>query len=153
VLECVAAVRNLRDEEDVQCLLFLADEFALLQSNPFYFSAQGMDEAQRPCSLVLRDTLVRLLDCGLIRWDNGHLQAYISIVPLVAPGMLRTTISWLAALSSIERSALAQAALTLRAQGISARAPAAEGFFRPALSQLLGTDAAEALVRRLFTVR
>src|SRR5581483_9343699 len=81
VLECVAAVPNLRDAEDVQCLLFLADEFALLRPNPFYFSAPRVEGAAVPCSLVLRDTLGALLDRELIVCEEGNLRTYGGIVP------------------------------------------------------------------------
>lgn len=146
VLECVAAIPNLRDEEDVQCSLFLADEFALLRPNPFYFSGQGDEGAVAPCSLILRDTLGVLLDRGLIVRDERSLRAYSGIMPR---GLLSTAVAWLATLSPRERLALAQAVLTLRAQGLCAQARSAGPTFRQTLGQLLGSDAAESLLCRL----
>jgi hypothetical protein len=146
VLEYVAVVPNLRDEEDLQCLLFLADEFALLRPNPFYFSVQHAGEMALPCSLVLSDTLSTLLDRGLIVCEGGNLHAYGDIVPR---DPLHSALAWLAALSPIERYALAQAALALRTQGVCAQARSAREAFRQALCQTLERDAVEALLRQL----
>jgi hypothetical protein len=150
VLEYVAAVPNLRDEEDAQHLLFLADEFALLRPNPFYFSAQHAGDTMLPCSLVLRDTLNTLLDRGLIGRGQDSLYVYSDMLPRTAP---HSALAWLAALSPIERAALAQAALMLRTQGLCAHARSAGDAFRKALGQMLDGEATEALMRQLPGVR
>lgn len=146
VLEYVAAVPNLRDEEDVQHVLFLADEFALLRPNPFYFSAQHAGDRMLPCSLVLRDTLHTLLNRGLIVREEDRLCAYSESRSGTAP---QGALAWLAVLSPGERAALAQATLMLRMQGLYAQARSAGDAFRKALGQTLGGDAVEALMRRL----
>lgn len=154
LLDVVGAVRNLRDEDDVQCLVFLADEFAILLPNPFYFSLHGAADTPLPWSLVLRDTLRALLAIGLIGWENGGLRTYGDLVGTTpASGTINSRISWLATLSPRERRVLAQIALDLRDSGISLLSRDAEARFQQATIQALGAEAGDALVRRLSAVR
>ena len=145
LFELISAVRNLRDEDDVQRLVFLATEFGVLQPSPFYFSRRLVQELLTPMSLVLRDALGALLECDLLRWEGGRLCAYGDLwgPERAAPHM---DVTWLGALSATERGVLAQATLDLqRAEGNS------HAMSSPSLRLLDGVEALPA--RALAAVR
>lgn len=150
LLDTIGVVRNLRDEDDVQCLLFLAGEFALIRPNPFYFSLHTADDATQPCSLILRDTLRVLLDGNYVHWDrSGLLVAQDSLPVALHTGIDRGRLALLAALSPRERRMLAQAALELRDSGVDVRAQMADASFAQRLAQADG----DVEVHRLILMR
>jgi hypothetical protein len=153
VLGAVAVAQTLRDDEDVQCLLFLAGEFGAFDANPFYFSAQRTGERVLPCSLVLRDTLRSLLDGGYLVLRDGALRVQRVPQQTLLPGRRSTLIGWLSARTPAERRALAEAVLELRSLGTPMRARAAVVPFRQTLNRVLGAEAAEVLEHRLDILR
>src|SRR6185437_6365009 len=74
LLLLVNAVSDLRDEEDLQCLAFLAGELGILRHTPFYFSRGSASRI--PHSVVLDDTLQVSISAGLIGRESGALRAY-----------------------------------------------------------------------------
>jgi hypothetical protein len=152
LLELVAAIRDLSDEDDLQCLVFLAGELGILRPTPFYFS-RGNGCTQVPQSLVLHHTLDTCLEEGLIGWDNGCLRC-IQVEPTGGPSAVHSGISWLAMLVPFERRALTQATLELHSTGIRLLSSQAEVPFRHAITRALGwVEGAEAAERRLNMVR
>ncbi len=152
LLELVAAIRDLSDEDDLQCLVFLAGELGILRPTPFYFS-RGNGCTQVPQSLVLHHTLDTCLEAGLIGWDSGCLRCIATEAPADS-SPVRSGISWLAMLLPFERRALTQATLELHSTGIRLLSAQAEAPFRHAITRALGwVEGAEAAERRLNMVR
>jgi len=155
LFDLVCAVRNVRDEDDLQHLAFLATEFGILRQSPFCFSRFDEEEVDAPRSLVLRDSLHALMDHGLILWDGSSLRArggMTAFVTGVPP--LHRSISWLGALSPLERRVMTRTALDLHGTGVSLLSRQAEVPFRRAVSAgLSGTENAEVAVGHLSAVR
>ena len=77
LLALVRAVKNLRDELDLQCLAFLAGELGMLQNTPFCFSLALSQDRAVPESLILRDTFDTMLRQHTLGWDCGQLRALV----------------------------------------------------------------------------
>jgi hypothetical protein len=148
-------VRNVRDEDDLQCLAFLAGELGILHPSPFYFSRECARGIVVPQSLILRDTLNALLLNHDLSWDHGVLRLYADLqIPEGEPAGLAGGVSWFGALTPAERGIFAQATIDLHRLGISVLCHRAEMLFRRGVVRLLGGVAgAEASERRLNTVR
>jgi hypothetical protein len=155
LFDLVCAVPDMRDEEDVQHLAFLAGEFGVLRPSPFYFSRHDAQNLPAPCSLVLRHALASLIASGAIRRDAGGLHPCLDRVDRSRhSSALHSGIAWLSSLSSLERRALARTALHLHGNGVNLLSQRAEIPFRRALSGELGAvEGAEAAERRLSAVR
>ena len=128
--DLLCVVGNLHDNDDVQCMVFLAGEFGILHSSPFYFSRRLMEEKLAPWSLVLRDALRTLLDWKLVGWENGWLRSsptngMVDQSVHVSPD----GVAWLSALSPGERAALAQSLLDTSRSGGSASAARVKASF------------------------
>ena len=111
LLDVLRAVHDVQDEEDLQCLVFLADECGFLRPDPFCFGISLSSGTRLPWSLILRDTLEQLRGVGLVI-DDGCLRPalrYRSSGTVAPEGLAR-----LAALSASERRSLAGGALPLR---------------------------------------
>jgi hypothetical protein len=119
LVSLVKTVHNLCDEDDVQCVMFLATEFGMIRPAPFYFSRNGAHEAPGPVSLVLRDTLRELLDSAFLLWENGCLTCAggVSAVVPERECSFREDLAWIEGLSSQERKALACTALSRQNAG------------------------------------
>jgi hypothetical protein len=111
LLDVLRAVQDVQDEEDLQCLVFLADECGFLRPDPFCFGISLSSGARLPWSLILRDTLEQLRVAGLVI-DEGCLRPAPHYRPsgTIAPDGL----AWLASLPASERRTLAGGALPLR---------------------------------------
>jgi hypothetical protein len=155
LLEVVRSVRNLRDEDDVQCVAFLAGELGLLHPTPFYFSHAGGGRGQAPYSLILQGALRDLLTRHGLGWDAGGLRVHVAIPSARADSIvIGEALSWLGALSSAERKLLMQTTLDLRRGGVHLLARGAEILFRRTVARLLGAvEGAEDIERRLSAVR
>jgi hypothetical protein len=155
LLSLIQAVRNLRDEHDVQCLTFLAGELGLLRHTPFCFSRKITRERPSPESLILRDTFSTMLDGGLIGWDGGSLHS-LSDVNIEAHEQvtLHSGVSWLGSLSPHERTVLTQATVDLHASGANLLSSEADMPFRRIVARILGNaPGADASERRMCMVR
>lgn len=111
LLDVLRAVHDVQDEEDLQCLVFLADECGFLRQDPFCFGISLASGTRLPWSLILRDTLEQLRAAGLVT-DEGVLRPAPHYRPsgTAAPDGL----AQLASLSASERRTLAGGALPLR---------------------------------------
>ena len=152
LLLLVNAIPDLRDEDDLQCLAFLAGELGVLVHTPFYFSrgAGGL----MPQSVILGHTLHGCVESGLVGWENGCLRAYATPETKGSETAMTAGVTWLAMLLPAERRVLTEVTLSLHARGIHTLSPAADIPFRQAVNQALasneGTDTVE---RRLRMVR
>jgi hypothetical protein len=155
LLSLIRAVRNLRDEHDVQCLTFLAGELGLLRQTPFCFSRRITRERQSPESLILRDTFNTMLDRRLIGWQDGALQALSDTYPDDSgPVKVHHAVSWLGSLSPLERKVLTHATIDLHQSGANLLSSSADMPFRRIVARILGNAAgADASERRLSMVR
>lgn len=152
MLLLVNAVPDLRDEDDLQCLAFLAGELGILRHTPFYFS-RGSD-TRAPQSVVLSHTLRGCIEAGLVGWENGCLRAYASPETQGAEAAMTAGVSWLTLLLPSERRVLTQATLSLHGMGIHALSPLADAPFRRAVARALdASDEADTVERRLRMVR
>jgi hypothetical protein len=152
MLLLVNAVPDLRDEDDLQCLAFLAGELAVLRRTPFYFS-RGADDLL-PQSVVLSHTMRGCMEAGLIGWENGCLRAYARLETAGAETTMTAGVSWLAMLLPSERRVLTQVTLNLHGIGIHVLSPAADVPFRHAVARALrAADGADSIERRLRMVR
>jgi len=152
LLLLVNAVPDLRDEEDLQCLAFLAGELGILRHTPFYFS-RGTGP-HLPHSVVLRDTLRVSISAGLVGRENGCLRAYATPEAKGAEAQMTEGVSWLSMLVPAERRVLTQTVLNLHARGIHALSPSASVPFRHAVLGALGTaEGVDNVERRLRMVR
>ena len=146
------AVPDLRDEEDLQCLAFLASELGILRRTPFYFSRGA--GSHLPHSVVLDDTLRVSISAGLVGRESGGLRAYAAPEAKGAEAQMTAGVSWLSMLAPYERLVLTQAVLNLHACGIHALSSSASGPFRHAVLQALDSaDDADKVERRLRMVR
>jgi hypothetical protein len=155
LLALVRAVRNIRDEHDVQCLAFLAGELGLLRQTPFCFSRAISRDSFAPESLILRDTYRMMLNRRLIGWENGHLRVLLESSPDTPEHeWLHEGISWLAALVPQERHVLTQATIDLHDSGSNLLSSAADLPFRKSVARILdGAEGAAVAERRLSMVR
>lgn len=155
LMALVHNVRNVQDENDLQCVAFLAVELGILRPSPFYFSYDPAEEVSTPCSLILRDTLHALLVSHHLGWDHGALRLRTDMPPTVHEvSGVASTASWLGALSPSERGIFARVTMDLHRRGIGVLSHRAEMLFRRAVARLLGAGAGEdAGERRLSTVR
>jgi hypothetical protein len=152
LLLLVNAVSDLRDEEDLQCLAFLAGELGILRHTPFYFSRGS--GSRLPHSVVLDDTLQVSISAGLIGRESDGLRAYAAPETRATDAQMTTGISWLSMLAPHERLVLTHAVLNLHAGGIHALSSSASGPFKHAvLEALQSADDAENVERRLRMVR
>jgi hypothetical protein len=155
LLALVRAVRNIRDEHDVQCLAFLAGELGLLRHTPFCFSRAVSRDRFAPESLILRDTFRVMLNRRLIGWENGSLRALVEDNASSADHeRLHDGISWLGALQPRERHVLTQATIDLHDSGSNLLSSSADLPFRKIVASMLdGGNEATAAERRLSMVR
>jgi hypothetical protein len=153
LLALVRAVKNLRDELDLQCLTFLAGELGMLQNTPFCFSLALSQDSAAPESLILRDTFDTMLRRHMLGWEGGQLRTLVDAE--IAPddrSFIRERLTWLATLQPHERLALTRVVIQSRVSGSTVARPAAEGLLRGLLSRIKGEDVPEAVARRLGTV-
>jgi hypothetical protein len=155
LLALIRAVRNIRDEHDIQCLAFLAGEFGLLRQTPFCFSRAVSRDRFAPESLILRDTFRIMLNRRLIAWENGSLRVLVEGNPAsLDHERLHGGISWLGALLPRERHVLTQATIDLHDSGSNLLSSAADLPFRKIVAQMLdGGQEAAVAERRLSMVR
>jgi hypothetical protein len=140
LLSLVRTVQNLCDEADVQCVMFLASELGMIRPAPFYFSRSGVHGAPAPVSLVLRDTLQKLLDGAILAWENGALRCSVDLGNTVPDlDFLRTDAASLERLSVQERKALASTALNRHRTGQDQVASRIEGPSKTALAGVWGS--------------
>lgn len=152
LLLLVNAIPDLRDEDDLQCLSFLAGELGVLPHTPFYFS-RGAGSSM-PQSVVLGHTLRGCVELGLVGWENGILRAYATPETKGVEAAMTTGVTWLAMLLPSERRVLTEVTLSLHAMGIHALSPAADEPFRQAINRTLGSsEGADTVERRLRMVR
>ncbi len=152
LLLLVNAVSDLRDEEDLQCLAFLAGELGILRHTPFYFSRGS--GSRLPHSVILDDTLQISISAGLIGRESGGLRAYAMPDTKATDAQMTSGISWLSMLAPHERLVLTHAVLNLHAGGIHALSSSASGPFKHAVLEALeSADDAENVERRLRMVR
>jgi hypothetical protein len=152
LLLLVNAVSDLRDEEDLQCLVFLAGELGILRHTPFYFSRGS--GSRLPHSVILDDTLQVSIAAGLIGRESGGLRAYAAPETKGTDAQMTAGISWLSMLAPHERLVLTHAVLNLHAGGIHVLSPSASLPFKHAVLQALeSADDAENVERRLRMVR
>jgi hypothetical protein len=152
LLLLVNAVSDLRDEEDLQCLAFLAGELGILRHTPFYFSRGS--GSRLPHSVVLDDTLRVSISAGLIGRESGGLRAYAAPEARATDAQMTAGISWLSMLAPDERVVLTHAVLNLHAGGIHTLSSSASAPFKHAvLAALESADDAENVERRLRMVR
>jgi hypothetical protein len=154
LLELVYAVRNLRDESDVQCLAFLAGELGLLRETPFCFSLLPSCDGLVPESLVLRDTFHTMISHKILGWDGGNLLVLIDPSSFMDDhGVLSDGVSWLGALLPSERQMLTQVTVQLRATGGNLLSAGPNLPFQRIVSRIVRERrAAEATERNLLTV-
>jgi len=152
LLLLVNAIPDLRDDDDLQCLAFLAGELGVLPHTPFYFS-RGAGSFM-PQSVVLDHTLRECLELGLVGWENGRLRAYATPEARGAETAMTAGVSWLAMLLPSERRVLTEVTLNLHARGIHALSTAADLPFRQAVILALGSsEGADTVERRLRMAR
>ncbi len=153
LLALVRAVKNLRDESDLQCLAFLAGELGLLQNTPFCFSLALTQECAAPESLILRDTFDTMLRQRTLGWDGGQLRVLVDVETASdAPSFVRDRLTSLSTLQPNERQALARVIIQSHVSGSNEARPAAERLLRGILSRLKGEGVPEAVAGRLVTV-
>jgi len=152
LLLLVNAVSDLRDEEDLQCLAFLAGELGILRHTPFYFSRGSASRI--PHSVVLDDTLQVSISAGLIGRESGALRAYAAPETEGTDAQMTAGISWLSMLAPHERLVLTHAVLNLHAGGVHTLSSSASSAFKHAVMEALeSADDAENVERRLRMVR
>ncbi len=153
LLALVRAVRNLRDELDLQCLAFLAGELGILRNTPFCFSLALSQDSAVPESLVLRDTFDTMLRQHTLGWDAGQLRALVEAeVAADESSFIHERLSWLASLQPNERQALTRVVMQSPSSGTSVARPAVDGLLRSILARVAGDEVPEAIARRLSTV-
>jgi hypothetical protein len=149
----VKMVHNLRDEIDVQCVMFLATELSMIRPAPFYFSRSGAQGAPAPVSLVLQDTLQELLDTTVLAWDNCSLrctQDLSSIAPDLDLHFHKEAV-WFGQLSAPERKALACASLGRHGTSQDVVALRAEMPFQTVIARACGDPDTFTLLKRLIS--
>ena len=136
IIDLVDVVGNVRDGEHLQCLVFLAQEFALLAEPVFLFGSMGPDP-RRPYSLLLEDHFLMLLRDGIIDLDgSGRLRARRDLFALPCSSLTGRRLAALSDLSPAETALFAAAVLCLAGEGRHAGSPRHDDAFCTAVTQL-----------------
>ena len=136
IIDLIDVVGNIRDDDHLQCVAFLAQEFGLLSEPLFLFGSMGSDPG-RPHSLLLESHFYTLLRDGMIDLDGtGRLRVRRDLFGLPSSGLAGRRLVALNTLSPTEATLFAAAVLRLAREGRHAGSPRHDEAFGDAIGRL-----------------